>query len=423
VIPAAQSNWPTPWIERTLTKFSSQRRLRIEKFIQDLELRALTKDTIERYLQAIITLDYDGKAYENLTQEDLTDWIRSLHHRYRSERTQEMVKIKVKHFLRWIHNGNDHDKPLPEHLYAIKVRKIKPRLDRDVLTHEEIRGVLDTCDSQRDRTLIFTTYESGCRAGELLSLRIRDVDFDRYGAVIRVRGKTGERRMRLIESVPDLQLWLSMHPNKDDTEAPLWPSKRSPQRNLTLDRFERMLSKYAKLAGIEKKKHIHPHLLRHSRATHLANVLTEAQMREFFGWTKASDMPSIYVHLSGRDVDATLLKHYGVNLQEPKQPESALKPKSCPRCSHENPAAASFCMRCSMPLDSRIAMEIEDQLQVKERAAERVADNEIVATVIAELIQRSPGLLAKIIEERGLRSEIKRIGTWAAGCTPANSEV
>ena len=44
----------------------------------------------------------------------------------------------------------------------------------------------------------------------------------------------------------------------------------------------------------------------------MANYLTEAQMNVYFGWVQGSDMPSIYVHLSGRDVDYAILKANGV---------------------------------------------------------------------------------------------------------------
>jgi len=58
-------------------------------------------------------------------------------------------------------------------------------------------------------------------------------------------------------------------------------------------------------------KKVHPHKLRHSRATFLASKLTEAQMNQIFGWKQGSDMPSIYVHLSGRDMDDAILGVYG----------------------------------------------------------------------------------------------------------------
>ena len=54
-------------------------------------------------------------------------------------------------------------------------------------------------------------------------------------------------------------------------------------------------------AGIEKP--VDPHHFRHSRATYLANYLTEAQMCEWFGWVRGSRVPGRYVHLSSRDID------------------------------------------------------------------------------------------------------------------------
>lgn len=121
----------------------------------------------------------------------------------------------------------------------------------------------------------------------------------------------GERRIRLVEAVPDLRNWLFMHPHKKIPESYLWPSKQ--RKNLSRQGWAKNLSKHARRAGI--KKNIYPYLLRHSRATHLAKGINEARMREIFGWTKGSDMPSVYVHLSGRDTDSALLKLYGIEVE------------------------------------------------------------------------------------------------------------
>lgn len=51
------------------------------------------------------------------------------------------------------------------------------------------------------------------------------------------------------------------------------------------------------------RKRCNPHIFRHSRATLLAQHLTEAQLKQVFGWTQSSKMASVYVHLSGRDND------------------------------------------------------------------------------------------------------------------------
>ena len=141
---------------------------------------------------------------------------------------------------------------------------------------------------------------------------------------------------------------------------------------LSRDGFEQLLRKLGREAGLNK--HVHPHLLRHTRATHLANVLTEAQMREFFGWTKGSDMPSVYVHLSGRDVDSVLLKHYGIKVEA--STEDLLEPRTCPWCKAVSSPSARFCQSCNAPLDPASASQaVEKQhkrMELVERFIERL---------------------------------------------------
>ncbi|MEM3531382.1 MAG: zinc ribbon domain-containing protein, partial [Nitrososphaerales archaeon] len=66
-------------------------------------------------------------------------------------------------------------------------------------------------------------------------------------------------------------------------------------------------------------------------------------------WTQASKMASIYVHLSGRDVDNALLALHGLTNSE-KQ-EEKLKLKICPRCDEKNSPDAKYCKRCALTLD------------------------------------------------------------------------
>ena len=161
-----------------------------------------------------------------------------------------------------------------------------------------------------------------------------------------VNGKTGYRRVRIIASAPYLTEWINKHPKRDDPEAPLWVTRDYEIMSYAALRiaFKRLFHK----AGVHKK--INFHNFRHSRATYLANHLTEAQMKEFFGWVQASDMASIYVHLSGRDVDNALLKVHGIKKPE-EQEESQLNPKKCPRCQEINQFTNKHCSRCGMILD------------------------------------------------------------------------
>jgi integrase len=179
------------------------------------------------------------------------------------------------------------------------------------------------------------------------------VSFDQFGAILRVSGKTGDRRVRVISSAPALTTWLEHYEGADDPEAYLWPPRSNSNHDTNYPAVHgsilKMLNVLAKRAGI--KKHVHPHLFRHSRATILASKLTEAQMKEYFGWTQSSKMASTYVHLSGRDVDKALLAIYHINPEQASETQASLKMKSCSRCKEENAPSSRFCSRCGNPLD------------------------------------------------------------------------
>jgi rubrerythrin len=97
------------------------------------------------------------------------------------------------------------------------------------------------------------------------------------------------------------------------------------------------------------KKRIHLHGFRHSRATHLAEHLTEQQMKSYLGWTAGSDMAAVYVHLSGKDIDKAIMQMNGI--EDLEQPVDSMKPGQCPRCMEMNPPQAVRCMRCGLVLD------------------------------------------------------------------------
>lgn len=165
------------------------------------------------------------------------------------------------------------------------------------------------------------------------------------------------RRIRVVSSVPYLATWINMHPMRNNPEAPLWislsPGRKKP---LLYHSFTKILSDIARKAGI--KKRVYPHLFRHSRATHLAVHLTEAQMNQYFGWVQGSDMPATYVHLSGRDVDDAILGLYGLKINNEKR-KMDFSPVKYPRCEKINPPASKFCFRCGAPLDTPAAMAAE----------------------------------------------------------------
>jgi site-specific recombinase XerC len=93
-------------------------------------------------------------------------------------------------------------------------------------------------------------------------MRVKDVSFDEYGAIVWLpKSKTIRRKLRVVYSTRYLSEWLSDHPLKDDYEAPLW-IKLTGKKHLQAMEYKDVqwqLKKIAKRAGI--KKRIYPPLV------------------------------------------------------------------------------------------------------------------------------------------------------------------
>jgi site-specific recombinase XerD len=118
--------------------------------------------------------------------------------------------------------------------------------------------------------------------------------------------------VRIVASAPLLSVRLNNHPFRENPDSPLWLVVSAKNHNEALGYASAaiQLKKIALRSGV--KKRVNPHAFRHARATFLANNLTEAQMKEYFGWVQSSDKASVYVHLSGSDADDAILKLQGL---------------------------------------------------------------------------------------------------------------
>jgi integrase/recombinase XerD len=156
---------------------------------------------------------------------------------------------------------------------------------------------------------------------------------------------------------------LNDHPDKRP-EAPLWiHSKQGCHENgiVPLDYYSarKLLTRLRTKAGVAKA--VNPQAFRHARATQLANYLTEAQLKEFFGWSRDSKMAGRYVHLSGRDVDNALLRAHGLQAKREEE-KPKLNVAKCARCDFNNSTVNSFCSKCGMTLTAQAGFESENLL-------------------------------------------------------------
>jgi len=292
--------------------------------------------------------------------------------RHLSDSSLDLIQVAERDLLTAMAEVADEAKASGFQIFALSARRFftlmgredlaeKIRIPRrpsrlpDILTDQQIRQLIEHAGgpdgSLRNRLLVELLWETGCRVGELTSLKMKDVQFDQYSAIIHLTGKTGERRVRAFACKPDLLEYLNNHPFKNNPNEHFFLSSLGPAghyHRLTDTGVRELL---AKLGRKVLNQRIHPHMFRHSRATQLSRYLTDRELKIFGGW-KRSNMLEIYSHLSGKDVDDKLLALHGIRTSE--APTETLSVKVCRQldCKAENAPMAIYCVKCGHPLTS-----------------------------------------------------------------------
>ncbi len=333
--------------ERQIAKFFPEDQEDVRHFVDELLAQGYTIARVNKYISTMVSISKNHKVpFRVSTLEDIKRYAAWLNRSEYKDWTKHDHKVILRRYMQWLGKG--------ETVSWLTIKQPKNgKLPEEVMTEKDIKAIAETAYTTRDKSFVLALYESGCRIGEFLPLRLKHVNFDKYGVILNVTGKTGDRRIRLVASAFALQRWIEEHPQKNNPEAYLWckiPSPNNPKwknNHLSYGFICRLLRELAEKAGVKKK--VNPHAFRHARATVLAKHLKEPEMREFFGWGNDSDMPAIYVHLSGRDVDSSVLGIYGIKEAENSQ-EPVLTVESCPRCQEPNDSASKFCHKCGLPL-------------------------------------------------------------------------
>jgi integrase/recombinase XerD len=329
-------------------------------FIRDLEAENLTTMRLVKYLYALRQISKAlRKGLDAATQEDIRNYVAALNKSKYADWSKHDFKVALKRFYRWLRKLPDDQDPPETAWIKVSAQNGKGFLPEELLTEFDIEKMLEVCENSRDRAFAHCVWETGGRIAELLNLRRKHVQLDEFGARLMFSGKTGDRPVRLIESAPSLAAWMLDNPFKEP-DSPLWVNIGDRYHGEPLLYFasRALLQRLARKAGI--KKHVNPHMFRHSRASYLANHLTEAQMNGYFGWKQGSKMPAIYVHLSGRDVDGAVLRMHGIESSAEQKGKPKLNPRQCPRCQQMNSSINKFCSSCGLPLQIGAALEVEE---------------------------------------------------------------
>ena len=234
----------------------------VVRWVQDMERSGLGRSTVQRRLAALRSW---GRFLRETGQEDGDHWMPPLPARSRT---------------------------LPQ-----------------ILSEGEVERLLRSCEGDhpldlRDRALLELAYGCGLRASELAGVRLSDLDPP--AGILRVRGKGDkERLVPFLGSVRDQILHYVTHHRPRLAAGPEEEALFLSHSGASLRREDvwRILRKRGKGAGIPLSR-LHPHVLRHSFATHLLRRGMDLRtLQELLGHSSIATTER-YTHFDGelRDV-------------------------------------------------------------------------------------------------------------------------
>lgn len=184
---------------------------------------------------------------------------------------------------------------------AISSPKLEKRLPSFLTVAETVRLLtapdLTKPEGLRDRALMELLYASGLRVSELVSLNLEQVNLET--GEIRAWGKGAKERVVLIgkPAAAALSTYISEgRPRLTGKKATSALFLNRYGERIITRQVEKIVEKYGRIASIGKR--VHPHLLRHTFATHLLDGGADLRVvQELLGHADLSST-QIYTHVT-----------------------------------------------------------------------------------------------------------------------------
>ena len=178
---------------------------------------------------------------------------------------------------------------------AVKLPKI-PKKIPEFLFIDEVNTLLESIDLEKDsglrnRCLIELMYACGLRVSEVASLKEEDISFSNL--VLRIKGKGS--KVRIVPFYPEigdmLQVLIQQNRNLDG-----YVFLNKFGKPITTRSIQTILDDAASNAGL--KMRVHPHMLRHSFATHLLDNGADLRMVQELLGHESLTTTQIYTHVT-----------------------------------------------------------------------------------------------------------------------------
>jgi integrase/recombinase XerD len=267
--------------------------LKIEKALSDNSVQAYGRD-IAKYF---FFLGKEKTAWDEAREADLVKFIHAQSESGLSARSLARLISTLKAFYRFLILDGRARKNPTENLSSPKAWFSLPKY----LTVREVQALLRAPDASdppglRDRAMLEVMYAAGLRVSELVGLRIEDAHL--RDSFVLCRGKGGKERIvplggAAVDAVAEYLV--SGRPKflRGATEALFLTRLGKP---FTRQGFWKMLKGYAAASKLAAK--VHPHVLRHSFATHLLEGGADLRSVQLMLGHSQITTTQIYTHVS-----------------------------------------------------------------------------------------------------------------------------
>ncbi|MBT3582244.1 tyrosine-type recombinase/integrase [Candidatus Woesearchaeota archaeon] len=255
----------------------------LRKLETELQIRGISKQTISTYsLHCRKFLEFIQKDSIDITEEDVKSYLAEKMGQDAAPRSVALTKAAITFMTNEILGKS----------IKIKTPKI-PRSVPEVLSKEEIKLLLENAKSDKHKLIIELLYSSGLRLSELINLKLEELELDKRHGWVR-GGKGGKDRMIILSEavVEHIRQFCG------DRRTGYLISGRGEQ--LSRRAVQKALDEIAKRAKLTKK--VHPHMMRHSFATHLLEAGTDIRNIQVLLGHADLSTTQIYTQVSNKEL-------------------------------------------------------------------------------------------------------------------------
>lgn len=258
------------------------------EYLKHLKSNHYSPNTIQNYHSCFLLFLHvchtEGKDFRLLTPLEVNDLVLKIatHNQHSTSTTQQMINAVLyyyKHIVADPAYKNQIQRPQKEHTLP------------KVLSKEEVGNLLAACENLKHRTMLCLLYGTGLRAGEVISLKVKDIDSQR--GLIHVHQAKGfkDRTVMLPEKLLILlrEYYKQYRPRKY-----LFEGQYGDQ--YSNGALRQVLKKASTKAGLKQSPTLH--WLRHSFATHLLEAGTDLRYIQQLLGHSSSKTTEIYTHVS-----------------------------------------------------------------------------------------------------------------------------